>query len=79
MGSRQYYTHTLEMNSMSDRSMSLMTMIFMLARKCSDVSVTASRKIDFWINRTLQPVFLIVRQRFSRYLLSSRKARSICV
>mmetsp|Transcript_51773 Transcript_51773/g.118978 ORF Transcript_51773/g.118978 Transcript_51773/m.118978 type:complete len:234 (-) Transcript_51773:960-1661(-) len=39
--------HVLQMNSTSSRSISLTTSIFIFARKCSDSSFTASRKIDF--------------------------------
>lgn len=51
-----------EMNSMSSRSMSLTTMIFILARKCRDRSFSASRRMLFWISTTLQPDFWIFLQ-----------------
>jgi len=37
-----WLVQTLQMNSMSSLSMSLMTMIFILARKCNAKSLTAS-------------------------------------
>lgn len=41
------------MNSTSVRSTSRMTMIFIFARKWREVSVTASRRMLFWISSTL--------------------------
>ena len=66
-------------NSMSLRSTSRTTRIFSRARKCSATSDTASRRIDFWISSTLQPVFLICMHILRRYSRSSRTTRSICV
>merc|ERR1719367_1999941 len=45
--------------SMSSRSISLTTMIFILSKKCTAKSERASRRMDFWMSRTLQPAFLI--------------------
>ena len=67
------------MNSMSSRSMSLMTMIFSLLRKWRLSSFTASRRIDFCTSSTLQPDFLIFLHISKMYLRSSRSRRSICV
>ena len=50
---------TLQINSTSSRSMSLTARILSLARKCRLRSLTASRRIDFWINSTLHLAFLI--------------------
>mmetsp|Transcript_41612 Transcript_41612/g.133813 ORF Transcript_41612/g.133813 Transcript_41612/m.133813 type:complete len:268 (+) Transcript_41612:163-966(+) len=69
----------LQMNSTSSRSMSLTTRIFIFARKCSDRSLTASRRIDFWMSSTLQPLFCTFLHMSRMYLRSSLRIRSICV
>ena len=46
----------LAMNSTSSRSTSRTTRIFILARKCSDRSLTLSRRMDFCTSSTLQPL-----------------------
>ena len=56
----------LQMNSTSSRSMSLMQRILSLARKCSDKSLTASRRMDFWMSRALHFDFLIFFTRLRR-------------
>mmetsp|Transcript_5125 Transcript_5125/g.13160 ORF Transcript_5125/g.13160 Transcript_5125/m.13160 type:complete len:250 (+) Transcript_5125:495-1244(+) len=66
-----------EINSMSLRSTSVMTMIFILARKWSERSLVASRRIDFCTSRTLHPVSLILLQSLRMYLRSSRRMRSM--
>ena len=65
------------MNSMSLRSMLVTTMILSLDRKCSDKSFTASRRTDFWMSSTLQPVFWMALHILRICLRSSRKMRSI--
>mmetsp|Transcript_11668 Transcript_11668/g.18987 ORF Transcript_11668/g.18987 Transcript_11668/m.18987 type:complete len:285 (+) Transcript_11668:69-923(+) len=65
------------MNSISVRSTSLMTMIFIFARKWRERSFVASRKIDFCTSKTLQPESLIFLHNFNMYLRSSRRIRSI--
>ena len=50
---------TLQINSTSSRSMSLTARMLSLARKCKLRSLTASRRMDFWIRRTLHFAFLI--------------------
>mmetsp|Transcript_50773 Transcript_50773/g.140652 ORF Transcript_50773/g.140652 Transcript_50773/m.140652 type:complete len:224 (-) Transcript_50773:635-1306(-) len=65
------------MNSMSSRSMSLTTRIFILARKCRLRSLTASRRMDFWMSSTLQPAFWIFLHILRMYLRSSRRMRSM--
>ena len=67
-----------EMNSTSSRSMSLTTRIFIFARKCSESSLTASRRIDFCTSSTLQPDFWIFLHMSRMYLRSSLRMRSIC-
>mmetsp|Transcript_13076 Transcript_13076/g.42851 ORF Transcript_13076/g.42851 Transcript_13076/m.42851 type:complete len:268 (+) Transcript_13076:369-1172(+) len=71
--------HVLQMNSTSSRSMSLTTRIFILARKWSERSVTASRRMDFWISSTLHPDFCTFLHMSRMYLRSSLRMRSICV
>ena len=56
----------LQMNSTSSRSMSLMQRMLSLARKCSDKSLTASRRMDFWMSRALHLDFLIFFTRLRR-------------
>ena len=46
----------LAMNSTSSRSTSRTTRIFIFARKCSERSLTLSRRIDFCTSSTLQPL-----------------------
>ena len=68
----------LQMNSTSSRSMSLMARMPSLARKCKDRSLTASRRMDFWISSTLHLAFLIFLAMFRRYSRSSLTILSIC-
>mmetsp|Transcript_38276 Transcript_38276/g.94792 ORF Transcript_38276/g.94792 Transcript_38276/m.94792 type:complete len:234 (-) Transcript_38276:819-1520(-) len=68
----------LQMNSTSSRSMSVTTRILSLARKCSDRSVTASRRMLFCTSSTLQPVLAICLHMSRMYLRSSLRMRSIC-
>mmetsp|Transcript_11345 Transcript_11345/g.27557 ORF Transcript_11345/g.27557 Transcript_11345/m.27557 type:complete len:248 (+) Transcript_11345:1678-2421(+) len=72
-------THPKErlINSTSSRSISVTHMIFVLAKKCSDKSVTASRRIDFCTRSTVHPEFLIFFTMLRRYCRSSRSIRSI--
>merc|ERR1719446_1570877 len=70
--------HVFEMNSMSSRSMSVTTMIFILARKCSERSLTASRRMDFCTSSTVQPDALIFLHMLRMYWRSSLRMRSIC-
>jgi hypothetical protein len=49
----------LQMNSTSSLSISLIQRILSLARKCRERSLTASRRMDFCMKRTLHFAFLI--------------------
>mmetsp|Transcript_41360 Transcript_41360/g.113801 ORF Transcript_41360/g.113801 Transcript_41360/m.113801 type:complete len:264 (+) Transcript_41360:415-1206(+) len=69
--------HVLQINSMSSRSTSLMTRIFILARKWSESSFTASRRIDFCMRSTLHPDLEIFLHMSRMYLRSSLRIRSI--
>ena len=70
---------TLQMNSTSSRSMSLMARMLSLARKCRLRSLTASRRMDFWMRRTLHFAFLIFLTMSRRYFRSSLRILSICL
>src|SRR3569833_744974 len=69
----------LQMNSTSSRSMSLTARMLSLARKCSERSLTASRRIDFWINSTLHLAFLIFLTMLRKNKHSSLTILSICL
>jgi len=72
------HPQVLEMNSMSSRSTSFTTRIFIFARKWRESSLTASRRMDFWMSSTLQPVLEIFLHMSRMYLRSSLRMRSIC-
>ncbi|KAH3658801.1 hypothetical protein OGATHE_006527 [Ogataea polymorpha] len=62
----------LLMNSISSLSMSFTTKMLSFARKCKARSLTASRRIDFWINSTLHLAFLIFLQILNNDVLAAR-------
>merc|ERR1712012_533431 len=70
-------SRVLQTNSMSSRSTSLTTMIFVLERKWMARSLTASLRMDFWMRSTLQPAFLIRLTILRMYCLSSLSTLSI--
>ena len=53
------HPRVLQINGTSSLSTSLTTKIFFLARKWRESSLTESRRIDFYINTTLAPDFII--------------------
>jgi len=61
----------LQINAISSLSMSLITIIPFLAKKCSESSLVASLRIDFYTNTTLAPDFTILLIKAAMYFLSS--------
>lgn len=78
MGSPVFLLHTLQMNSTSSRSISLMHIMFTFLRKCRACTSMASRKIDFCISSTLHFAALIFLTKLRMYARSSLMILSIC-
>mmetsp|Transcript_126993 Transcript_126993/g.308723 ORF Transcript_126993/g.308723 Transcript_126993/m.308723 type:complete len:255 (+) Transcript_126993:580-1344(+) len=67
----------LQMYSTSSRSMSRITAMPSFWRKCSERSLTASRRMLFCTSSSVQPAFLIFLHILRMYLRSSRRILSI--